>query len=93
VKAAHSRFSVADFDVDSEVGSAMMIQPTVPSGLGLLFTRWHFDAALLWSGLITMAAIVYLLLTMRARKLPPARLTVATGFYVLFTLGLVPILA
>ncbi|MFC9636131.1 sodium:calcium antiporter [Streptomyces mirabilis] len=77
----------------ANISGAMMIQATVPSGLGLLFTRWHFDAALLWSGLITMAAIVYLLLTMRAHKLTPARLTVAAGFYVLFALGLFPILS
>ncbi|MFF7929304.1 sodium:calcium antiporter [Streptomyces mirabilis] len=77
----------------ANICGAMMIQATVPSGLGLLFTRWHFDAALLWSGLITMAAIVYLLLTMRAHKLTPARLTVAAGFYVLFALGLIPILS
>ncbi|MFF2937828.1 sodium:calcium antiporter [Streptomyces mirabilis] len=77
----------------ANISGAMMIQATVPSGLGLLFTRWHFDAALLWSGLITMAAIVYLLLTMRVHKLTPARLTVAAGFYVLFALGLIPILS
>ncbi|MFE2698975.1 sodium:calcium antiporter [Streptomyces mirabilis] len=77
----------------ANISGAMMIQATVPSGLGLLFTRWHFDAALLWSGLITIVAIVYLLLTMRAHKLTPARLTVAAGFYVLFALGLIPILS
>ncbi|MEV6742021.1 sodium:calcium antiporter [Streptomyces sp. NPDC051104] len=77
----------------ANISGAMMIQATVPSGLGLLFTSWHFDNALLWSGLITMAAIVYLLLTMRAHKLTPARLAVAAGFYVLFALGLIPILS
>ncbi|MEU0833642.1 hypothetical protein [Streptomyces sp. NPDC005969] len=61
--------------------------------LGLLFTKWHFDGALLWSGLITMAAIVYLLLTMRAHKLTPARLAIAAGFYLVFAIGLVLILA
>ncbi|GAB3169424.1 hypothetical protein [Streptomyces incanus] len=40
-----------------------------------------------------MAAIVYLLLTMRAHRLTPARLAVATGFYTLFALGLIPILS
>ncbi|MER7980659.1 sodium:calcium antiporter [Streptomyces sp. NPDC095817] len=77
----------------ANISGAMMIQATVPSGLGLLFTRWDFDAALLWSGLITMAAIVYLLMTMRGHRLTPARLTVAAGFYVVFALGLIPILA
>jgi cation:H+ antiporter len=76
----------------ANISGAMMIQATVPSGLGLLFTTWKFDGALLWAGLITMAAIVYLLLTMRAHRLTPARLAVAAGFYVVFAIGLVPIL-
>ncbi|MFE4538679.1 sodium:calcium antiporter [Streptomyces scopuliridis] len=77
----------------ANISGSMMIQATVPSGIGLLFTKWHFDGALLWSGIITMAAIVYLLATMRAHKLTPARLATAAGFYVLFALGLIPILS
>ncbi|MDX6349050.1 MAG: cation:H+ antiporter [Streptomyces sp.] len=77
----------------ANISGAMMIQATVPSGLGLLFTKWKFDGALLWSGAVTMAAIIYLLLTMRAHKLTPARLAAAALFYVAFALGLVPILA
>lgn len=76
----------------ANISGAMMIQATVPSGLGLLFTSWHFDHALLWSGLITIAAIVYLLATMGAHKLTPARLAVAGGFYLVFALGVIPIL-
>jgi cation:H+ antiporter len=55
----------------ANISGAMMIQATVPSGLGLLFTDWRLDHALLWSGAITMAAITYLLVTMRANKLTP----------------------
>lgn len=77
----------------ANISGAMMIQATVPSGLGLLFTTWKFDGALIWAGLITIAAISYLLLTMRAHRLTPARLTVAAGFYVVFGIGLVPILS
>jgi cation:H+ antiporter len=77
----------------ANISGAMMIQATVPSGLGLLFTTWKFDGALIWSGVITMAAIIYLLLTMRAHKLTPARLTVAAGFYAVFAIGLIPILS
>lgn len=77
----------------ANISGAMMIQATVPSGLGLLFTSWKFDGALLWSGLITMAAIVYLLLTMRAHRLTPGRLAVAALFYAVFGLGLIPILS
>ncbi|MFE7487784.1 sodium:calcium antiporter [Kitasatospora sp. NPDC057541] len=76
----------------ANISGAMMIQATVPSGIGLLFTKWRFDGPLLWSGLVTMAAIVYLLLTMRAHRLTPARLTVAAGFYAVFAIGLIPML-
>ncbi|MFC8501002.1 sodium:calcium antiporter [Pedococcus sp. NPDC057267] len=76
----------------ANISGAMMIQATVPSGLGLLFTSWKFDSALLWSGLITMSAIVYLLLAMTAHRLTPTRLTAAAAFYALFVVGLVPIL-
>lgn len=77
----------------ANISGAMMIQATVPSGLGLLFTSWKFDHALAWSGLITMAAIVYLLATMRAHRLTPVRLTVAGAFYLIFAGGLVLILS
>ncbi|WP_443045121.1 sodium:calcium antiporter [Streptomyces sp. NBC_00223] len=76
----------------ANISGAMMIQATVPSGLGLLFTTWKFDGALIWAGLITIAAIVYLLLSMRAHRLTAGRLTAAAGFYGVFALGLVPIL-
>lgn len=37
--------------------------------------------------------VVLPLVTMRAHKLTPARLAVAAGFYLVFALGLIPILA
>ncbi|MGH3632773.1 sodium:calcium antiporter [Mycobacterium sp.] len=76
----------------ANISGAMMIQATVPSGLGLLFTDWRFDHALLWSGAITMAAISYLLFTMRANKLTPARLAATALFYLGFVVGLISIL-
>jgi cation:H+ antiporter len=76
----------------ANISGAMMIQATVPSGLGLLFTTWHFDNALLWSGVVTMAAIIYLLATMRAGKLSGARLGVAAAFYLVFAIGLIPLI-
>jgi cation:H+ antiporter len=71
----------------------MMIQATVPSGLGLLFTSWKFDAALAWSGAVTMLAIIYLLATMRSGKLSPARLAWVGALYGVFAIGLIPILS
>ncbi|MFJ5678527.1 sodium:calcium antiporter [Streptomyces sp. NPDC093097] len=76
----------------ANISGAMMIQATVPSGLGLLFTSWHFDTALVWAGLVTMIAIGYLLMLMRAHALTAGRLALAAGFYVVFGLGLIPIL-
>ncbi|MGA8331016.1 MAG: sodium:calcium antiporter [Mycobacterium sp.] len=76
----------------ANISGAMMIQATVPSGLGLLFTDWRLDHALLWSGAVTMAAITYLLATMRANKLTPTRLTMAALLYLIFAAGLIPIL-
>ncbi len=77
----------------ANISGAMMIQATVPSGLGLLFTDWKFDGALTWAGAITMVAIVYLLALMAAHRLTPARLAFAGAFYVVFAIGLVPILS
>jgi cation:H+ antiporter len=76
----------------ANISGAMMIQATVPSGLGLLFTDWRLDHALLSSGAITMAAITYLLVTMRANKLTPTRLAMAALLYLIFAAGLIPIL-
>jgi cation:H+ antiporter len=76
----------------ANISGAMMIQATVPSGLGLLFTDWRLDHALLWSGAITMAAIAYLLATMRANKLTPTRLAMSALLYLIFAAGLIPIL-
>jgi cation:H+ antiporter len=77
----------------ANISGAMMIQATVPSGLGLLFTDWRLDHALVWSGIITMAAIGYLLFMLRANKLTPTRLAAAALLYVVFAVGLIPILA
>ncbi|MEV6925623.1 sodium:calcium antiporter [Dactylosporangium sp. NPDC051485] len=77
----------------ANISGAMMIQATVPSGLGLLFTPWRFDTALLISGIATMAAIVYLLLLLRAGKFNAKTLTVAAVFYLAFAACLIPVLA
>jgi cation:H+ antiporter len=77
----------------ANISGAMMIQATVPSGLGLLFTSWKFDTALIWSGAMTMVAIIYLLATMHAGKLSPARLAWVGALYGVFAIGLIPILS
>jgi cation:H+ antiporter len=73
----------------ANISGAMMIQATVPSGIGLLFTPWKFDGPLLLAGLVTAAAVTYLLWMLGARKLTTVTLTAAAGFYGVFAVGLV----
>lgn len=72
----------------ANISGAMMIQATVPSGLGLLFTPWRFTAPLLLSGLITMAAIVYLLVLLKTARFSARRISAVAAFYLLFAAGL-----
>jgi cation:H+ antiporter len=71
----------------ANISGAMMVQATVPSGLGLLFTPWRFTPALLLSGLVTMAAIGYLLWALRER-VGRWRLAAAGLFYLVFAAAL-----
>lgn len=76
----------------ANISGSMMIQATVPSGLGLLFTPWRFDSTLLFSGAITLLAVLYLLVTLRSGRLSVPRLSWAAAFYGLFALAMVPTL-
>jgi cation:H+ antiporter len=75
----------------ANISGAMMIQATVPSGLGLLFTPWRFTAPLLLSGLITVAAIVYLLAPLKTALFTAGRMSAVAAFYLIFAAGLVVI--
>jgi cation:H+ antiporter len=77
----------------ANISGAMMIQATVPSGLGLLFTPWRFTSALVISGIITMVAIGYLLILLRTGRFNARTLSFATVAYLAFAAGLIPILA
>ncbi len=77
----------------ANISGAMMIQATVPSGLGLLFTPWLFGPVLLMSGLVTMAAIGYLLVLLRRGRLGPVTLTWAAAFYLVFAASLLLLLS
>lgn len=76
----------------ANISGSMMIQATVPSGLGILFTKWKFDGPLLLSGLVTMVAIGYLLWALHDR-ITRARLALAVAFYAAFGLLLIPVLS
>jgi cation:H+ antiporter len=72
----------------ANISGAMMIQATVPSGIGLLATPWKFDGALILAGVVTMAAIVYLLVLLRRGRLTGLTLAMAAVFYAVFAAGL-----
>ncbi|MCU1588292.1 MAG: putative calcium/sodium:proton antiporter [Frankiales bacterium] len=72
----------------SNISGSMMVQATVPSGFGILFTAWHFDGPLMLSGLVTAAAIVFLLAMLRRGRLTRGALAGAGAFYLVFALGL-----
>ncbi|MCW2945378.1 MAG: sodium/calcium exchanger rane region [Actinoallomurus sp.] len=76
----------------ANISGAMMIQATVPSGLGILFTPWRFDGPLLLSGIVTIAAMAFLLFALRSGRLTAKTLTLAAAFYGLFALCLIPML-
>jgi cation:H+ antiporter len=73
----------------ANISGAMMIQATIPSGIGILFTPWLFDAPLMIAGAVTMSSVSYLLWLLRTHKVTAWKLTGAAGFYVVFAVGLV----
>jgi cation:H+ antiporter len=77
----------------ANISGAMMIQATVPSGLGLLFTPWRFDTVLLICGLATMAAISYLPILLRTGRFTATALSVTGVFYLAFAACLITVLA
>ncbi len=77
----------------ANISGAMMIQATVPSGLGILFTPWRFDAALVLSGAVTMTAMVFLLTALARGRLSARLLAAVAAFYGVFAFCLVPVLS
>lgn len=73
----------------ANISGAMMIQATIPSALGIVFTPWRFDHALLASGVVTAMAIVALFLMFRRRRVDARALAGVAGLYGVFALWLV----
>ncbi|GAA4518788.1 sodium:calcium antiporter [Actinoallomurus oryzae] len=77
----------------ANISGAMMIQATVPSGLGILFTSWRFDGPLLLSGVVTIIAMLFLLVALNSGRFTGRTLTWAAAFYGVFAVCLIPMLA
>jgi len=72
----------------SNISGSMMIQATVPTALGLLFTPWIFDGALTVAAGVTAVAIAGVLILLRRNALTPVRLALFGLGYVAFAVGL-----
>jgi cation:H+ antiporter len=68
----------------SNISGSMMIQATVPTALGLLFTPWLFDSALTVAAAVTAVAVAGLLFLLWRNALTPIRLALFALFYVVF---------
>jgi len=73
----------------ANISGAMMIQATIPSALGLLFTPWLLEWSLIWAGVVTLAATAVLYLMFRTGRITPFKLAWAASLYVLFAVILV----
>ena len=70
------------------ISGAMMIQATVPSALGIIFTPWILDKALIWGALVTILSILGLYLLLRKSALSGLRLSYFGLLYAVFSAGL-----
>jgi cation:H+ antiporter len=70
----------------ANISGAMMIQATVPSALGLLFTPWMFNHSLFAAGVITALAVVILLAIFSRGRANGRRLVPLALLYVVFGL-------
>jgi cation:H+ antiporter len=68
----------------ANISGAMMIQATIPSALGLIFTHWLLEPPLILAGVITLLAIVALYMLFRSGRITPGRLAWASSLYLLF---------
>jgi len=73
----------------ANISGAMMIQATIPSALGLLFTPWLLQWSLIWAGVVTLAATGVLYMMFRSGRITPLRLAWAASLYALFAVILI----
>ena len=73
----------------ANISGAMMIQATIPSALGLLFTPWLLEWSLVWAGVVTLAATAVLYMMFRTGRITPLKLAWAASLYGLFAVILV----
>lgn len=70
------------------LAGSMVIQATIPTGLGLAFTSWHVQGPLLLAAVATLLCVGYLLVLFATRRVTAVRLAVASSAYAAFAAGL-----
>jgi cation:H+ antiporter len=72
----------------ANISGSMMIQATIPTALGLFFTPWLFDDALVFAAGITFLAVIGLFTLLRQNALTALRLALFGLFYGVFAAGI-----
>ncbi len=72
----------------SNISGSMMIQATVPSALGIIFTPWMLDKSLMIAAIITFIAILLIWSTLKRSCLSAKRLSFNAVLYIIFILGI-----
>jgi cation:H+ antiporter len=70
----------------ANISGAMMIQATVPAGLGVLFTTWRFGPPLVIAASTATAAVILLWLMFRRQRVNGVGLVPLGLLYVLFAI-------
>jgi cation:H+ antiporter len=70
------------------ISGAMMIQATIPTAFGLLFTPWLFDSYLLMGAISTTLSISFLWLCLRMKQFSAKKLLAASLFYGAFIISI-----
>jgi cation:H+ antiporter len=71
----------------ANIAGAMMVQATVPAGIGLLMTPWRYDAPLMIAAGATVVSVVYVRWLMRSGRATAGRLALTGLCYVGFAVG------
>lgn len=66
------------------ISGAMMIQATVPSALGIMFTPWVLDRPLVIAAAVTFISIIFMWVLLRRGALTAGRLALFGLFYLVF---------
>jgi len=71
----------------ANISGSMMIQATVPSALGIIFTPWILDKTLIFAAIVTFVAILVIWITLKISCLSAKKLSLNALLYVIFIVG------